>query len=56
MGAKFYYNLNLKKMKVLVYRQKNTLDNFQIKLEEVPEPALNENDVLVGVKATKYRI
>lgn len=38
-------------MKALVYRQKNTLDNFQIKLEEVPEPILNENDVLVSVKA-----
>jgi NADPH2:quinone reductase len=38
-------------MKALVYRQKNTLDNFQIKLEEVPDPALNENDVLVSVKA-----
>ena len=38
-------------MKALVYRQKNTLDNFQIKLEEVPEPTMNENDVLVSAKA-----
>src|SRR5277367_2887531 len=51
MVVKFYYNLILKKMKALVYRQKNTLDNFQIKLEEVPDPILDEHDVLVSVKA-----
>jgi NADPH2:quinone reductase len=38
-------------MKALVYRQKNTLENFQIKLEEVSDPILNEKDVLVSVKA-----
>jgi NADPH:quinone reductase-like Zn-dependent oxidoreductase len=38
-------------MKALVYKQKNTLEDFQIKLEEVPDPILNENDVLVSVKA-----
>jgi len=36
-----------------VYRQKNTLDNFQIKLEEVPEPTMNENDVLVSANRVK---
>jgi NADPH:quinone reductase len=51
MEAKFYYNLILKKMKALVYRKKNTLKKFRIKLEEVPDPILNENDVLVSVKA-----
>lgn len=38
-------------MKALVYRQKNKLEDFQIKLEEVSDPILNENDVLVAVKA-----
>jgi NADPH:quinone reductase len=51
MEAKFYYNLILKKMKALVYRKKNTVKKFRIKLEEVPDPILNENDVLVSVKA-----
>jgi len=36
-------------MKALVYRQKNTLNNSQIKLEEMPEPALNENNVLCTI-------
>jgi hypothetical protein len=36
-------------MKALVFREKNTLENFRIKLEEVPEPTLNEYDVLVSV-------
>lgn len=38
-------------MKALVYRQKNTLDNFGIRLEEVAEPEIRETDILVQVKA-----
>ncbi|RZK69988.1 MAG: hypothetical protein EOO85_21660 [Pedobacter sp.] len=38
-------------MKALVYRQKNLLSEFGIKLEEVVDPKLAETDVLVRVKA-----
>jgi NADPH2:quinone reductase len=38
-------------MKALVYRQKNTLDHFGIKLEEVAKPEIRETDLLVRVKA-----
>jgi NADPH2:quinone reductase len=38
-------------MKALVYRQKNTLDHFGIRLEEVADPQIRETDILVRVKA-----
>jgi NADPH2:quinone reductase len=38
-------------MKALVYRQKNTLDHFGIKLEQVAKPEIRETDLLVRVKA-----
>jgi len=38
-------------MKALVYRQKNTLTNFGIRLEEVSEPKIRKTDILVRVKA-----
>ncbi|WP_255505005.1 hypothetical protein [Algoriphagus sp. Y33] len=37
-------------MKALVYRQKNTLDDFGIKLEEVMDPKISETDILVRIK------
>ncbi|MBS7564719.1 zinc-binding alcohol dehydrogenase family protein [Mucilaginibacter sp. Bleaf8] len=38
-------------MKALVYRQKNTLNDFGIRLEEVADPEIRETDILVRVKA-----
>jgi NADPH2:quinone reductase len=38
-------------MKALVYRQKNTLDNFGIRLEDVADPEIRETDTLIRVKA-----
>src|ERR1700722_10524061 len=38
-------------MKALVYEKANPLENFGIKLTEVPEPAIRELDVLVQVHA-----
>ncbi|WP_158826588.1 zinc-binding dehydrogenase [Mucilaginibacter lacusdianchii] len=38
-------------MKALIYRQKNSLDDFGIKLEEVANPEIRETDILVRVKA-----
>ena len=38
-------------MKALVYEKAHKLEDFAIKLVEVPEPALRENDVLVEVRA-----
>jgi len=38
-------------MKALVYEKANTLEDFGIKLIEVPEPAIRELDVLVQVHA-----
>jgi NADPH2:quinone reductase len=38
-------------MKALVYRQKNTLDNFGIRLEDVADPEIRETDILIRVKA-----
>lgn len=38
-------------MKALVYRQKNNLDDFGIRLEEVNDPEIKETDILVRVKA-----
>lgn len=38
-------------MKALVYREKNTLDNFAIRLEEVAELKIRETDILVRVRA-----
>tara|TARA_R110002020_G_scaffold204645_2_gene408931 strand:+ start:9097 stop:10092 length:996 start_codon:yes stop_codon:yes gene_type:complete len=38
-------------MKALVYRHKNTLDDFGIRLEEVADPKIRETDILVRVKA-----
>ncbi|MGS2738495.1 hypothetical protein [Sinomicrobium sp. M5D2P17] len=32
-------------MKALVYRQKNTLKDFGISLEEVADPKINETDI-----------
>src|SRR5580704_7344284 len=38
-------------MKALIYEKAHKLEDFAIKLVEVPEPALRENDVLVEVRA-----
>jgi zinc-binding alcohol dehydrogenase family protein len=38
-------------MKALVYEKAHKLEDFAIKLVEVPEPTLRENDVLVEVRA-----
>ncbi len=38
-------------MKALVYRQKNNIQDFAIKLEEVAEPEIRETDLLVRIKA-----
>ena len=38
-------------MKALVYRQKNTLKDFGIGLEDVADPEIRETDILVRVKA-----
>src|ERR1700733_9253034 len=38
-------------MKALAYEKAHKLEDFAIKLVEVPEPTLRENDVLVEVRA-----
>jgi NADPH:quinone reductase-like Zn-dependent oxidoreductase len=38
-------------MKALVYREKNTLEKFQIKLEEVSDPILNAESVAVDYRS-----
>jgi NADPH2:quinone reductase len=38
-------------MKALIYRQKNTLADFDIKLEEVADPAIQDTDLLVRISA-----
>lgn len=38
-------------MKALIYRKKNTIENFAITLSEVPDPVPGDSDILVSVKA-----
>ena len=38
-------------MKALIYRQKNTLADFGITLEEVADPAIQDTDLLIRIKA-----
>ncbi|MDC6390604.1 zinc-binding dehydrogenase [Maribacter sp. PR1] len=38
-------------MKALVYRHKNTLNDFKIRLEEVADPKISDTDIQVGIKA-----
>ena len=38
-------------MKALIYRHKNTLENFALELAEVTEPELGDTDLLIGIIA-----
>lgn len=38
-------------MKALIYQNANTLDDFAIKLAEVTDPTMNDNDLLIRVKS-----
>ena len=38
-------------MKALIYRHKNTIENFAITLDDVSDPVIGDNDLLVEVKA-----
>jgi NADPH:quinone reductase-like Zn-dependent oxidoreductase len=40
-------------MKALIYEKAHSLENFAIKLAEVPEPILREFDVLVDIHAIR---